>query len=121
MNAPLIPGAAPVAAGLHTRRCARHPGREAAARCPACTEFFCRECIVEHGGRLLCSACLARRAVAAEQRRSRFRGLRRGVRTGAGVIALWLVFYWVGALLLKVPRDVHDGAIWKKLGEGARP
>lgn len=121
MNATPIPGLAPGGAGLHLRRCARHTAREAAARCPACAEFFCRECIVEHDGRLLCSACLAKRAISVEQRRGRFRGVSRVLRTGAGVIALWLVFYWIGALLLKVPRDLHDGTVWKKISDDARP
>ena len=36
--------------------------REAVARCPECTQFFCRECITEHDDRVLCSACLKKLA-----------------------------------------------------------
>jgi formylmethanofuran dehydrogenase subunit E len=43
-------------------RCQRHPGREAAARCPSCQQSFCRECITEHEGRMLCLACLTKRS-----------------------------------------------------------
>ncbi len=116
MNA--VPGLPATGAGLHTRRCARHPTREAAARCPSCREFFCRECVVEHEGRLLCASCLAKSAVAGGRRREQLAALRRVVEATAGVIVLWLAFYAVGALLLKVPSAVHDGTIWKKM-EGA--
>jgi hypothetical protein len=43
---------------IRAARCALHAGREAAARCPVCTRHFCRECVTEHHGRLLCFACL---------------------------------------------------------------
>ena len=121
MNPPLATIASSGATGLHTRRCARHATREAAARCPACGEFFCRECVVEHHGKLLCAACLAKRTAVVEHRRQRWLGVRRAVRLAAGAVALWLVFYWIGALLLKVPPEMHDGTVWKKLAEGPGP
>jgi len=118
MNTP--PPASPTVA-LHTRRCARHPAREAAARCPQCGEFFCRECVVEHAGRLLCASCLAKISAAREIRRARFLAVRRGARLAAGAAVLWLVFYWVGALLLKLPPDFHDGTVWKKFADRGAP
>jgi hypothetical protein len=117
MNGPAIPAALASARQLHTRRCARHPAREAAARCPGCGEFFCRECVIEHDGKLLCTACLARSTTARERRRQRLATVRRAASTTAGALLLWLVLYWVGALLLKVPPDFHDGTIWKKMAE----
>lgn len=121
MNAPLIPGSAPTGGALHARRCARHEAREAAARCPECGGFYCRECVTEHAGRLLCAPCLARRAADAAPRRRRLQGLRRGLRMAAGVTVLWLLFYWLGAVLVKIPPDFHDGTIWKKAAVEARP
>jgi hypothetical protein len=120
MNAP-VPGMAAGGTGLHTRRCARHVAREAAARCPACREFFCRECVVEHDGKLLCASCLAKSAVAGERRREQLAVLRRAVEATAGTLVLWVVLYALGALLLKVPPDFHDGTIWKKMSERAAP
>ena len=99
---------------LHTRRCVRHASREAAARCPGCGEFFCRECIVEHEGKLLCAACLARATAARERRQPRLAAVRRAGSAGVGARVLWRVFYWV---LLKIPPDFHDGTIWKKATE----
>ena len=121
MNAPPTPVGPPAAGRLHARRCARHSGREAAARCPGCGEFFCRECVVEHGGKLLCSICVARTVVTSERRRERLAALRRTAATMGGALVLWLVFYWVGALLLKIPPDFHDGTIWQKLVERSGP
>lgn len=121
MNPPPISAGAPGVTGLHTRRCARHFAREAAARCPACGEFFCRECVVEHEGKLLCAACLAKRTAVGERRRQRLAGVRRVLRVTAGAAMLWLLFYWLGALLLKIPPDLHDGTVWKKLGESPVP
>jgi len=114
MNA--VPGMPASGVGLHARRCARHPEREAAARCPACREFFCRECVIEHEGKLLCASCLAKTAVAGTRRREQLAALRRAVEATAGVVVLWLAFYAIGALLLKIPAAVHDGTVWKKAG-----
>ncbi len=122
MNPPLIP---PVAAGgpqLHARRCVRHSTREAAVRCPACGEFFCRECVVEHAGKFLCASCLAKRSATGSKRRQvRWAAVRRVLRASAGAVMVWILFYWLGDLLLRVPLDVHDGTIWKKFAEGAPP
>ena len=43
---------------LAHQRCFNHALREAAARCPGCGNFFCRECVTEHDDRVLCAACL---------------------------------------------------------------
>jgi hypothetical protein len=120
MNPALPPALSPGVTGLHTRRCVRHTTREAAARCPACGDFFCRECVVEHDGKLLCSGCLAKQTAARDQRRERLAGMRRGLRAVAGAAALWLVFYGIGALLKKIPPDLHDGTVWKKLSDRSR-
>jgi len=107
----------PLTDPLHARRCVRHVEREAAARCPDCGEFFCRECVVEHHGRLLCSACLQRITAAKERRRERWAAVTRSAANVAGMAALWLAFYWVGAVLVKMPPEFHDGSVWKKLVE----
>jgi hypothetical protein len=97
---------------IHAQRCARHPEREAAARCPACGGFFCRECVVEHDGRLLCAACLAKQEDAGGPRRGRRQAVRRQLALAAAVFAAGLVFYSLGSLLLSVPPDFHEGTVW---------
>jgi hypothetical protein len=103
---------------IHTRRCARHVEREAAARCPSCGGFFCRECIVEHDGRLLCTSCLARQAAAKGTARGDWAGVRRQLSLGAAALAAVLVFYALGSILINVPPDFHEGTIWApKIGK----
>lgn len=50
---------------LSRQRCWTHARREAVSRCPSCTRFYCRECVTEHEGRLLCVGCLAKVAAPA--------------------------------------------------------
>lgn len=119
MTPPPIPGPAGRVTALHARKCVRHPVREAAARCPACGECFCRECVVEHEGKVLCGPCLARRATRGAARRERWRGLRHAGRSAAGLLALWLVFYGLGALLAKLPPEVHDGTVWRRAADAS--
>jgi hypothetical protein len=94
---------------LHTRRCARHVEREAAVRCPECTRFFCRECVVEHAGRLLCVDCLARATAQSGTRRREWKRVRSAATLMAAFGVAWLVFYGIGALLLKFPPAFHEG------------
>jgi hypothetical protein len=97
---------------VHTKRCARHSSREAAARCPSCGDFFCRECIVEHEGRLLCTSCLAREAARAGKHADRWVRTRRRLALAAAMLVAGLVFYAMGSMLLSVPPDFHEGNIW---------
>lgn len=116
MNAPpSIPELPGGAAPLRARRCVRHTEREAVARCPGCQGFFCRECVVDHDGRLTCAACLARATTAATPRTKRsWARASRAVVFGASVVALWVLFYATGSLLLRVPTEVHEGTVWRR-------
>jgi hypothetical protein len=121
MTSPIVPPLPVVSGGLHLRRCARHTTREAAARCPSCGQFFCRECIVEHEGRLLCAACLAKVGGANERRRQRWAVMRRIATATASAIVLWVSFELMGSLLLKVPPAFHEGTVWKELLDRTPP
>jgi hypothetical protein len=111
---PPLPGQPlPAGGSLHTRRCVRHDSREAAARCPGCRREFCRECVVDHAGRLLCSGCITKLVHPTGVAPRRWAVVRRGLATGAGVMVAWVAFFWVGTLLLKIPAAVHEGTIWK--------
>ncbi len=117
--APVLPPVLPKVA-VHARRCVRHSTREAAARCPGCGEFFCRECVVEHDGKLLCAPCLAKVSRGTQSRRRRFLQFGRVAQTIAGLLLLWFLIYGLGALLLKAPPDFHDGTIWRHAEEEPR-
>ena len=91
-------------------RCFNHASREAAARCPECGRYFCRECVSEHEGRVICAFCL-KRLSAAPARRHRLAGLVRAAQILIGILILWSSFYLLGRLLLAIPTSFHDQAI----------
>ena len=95
------------------QRCFNHSLREAAARCPECGQFYCRECITEHDDRVLCAACLRRLAHPPLARRRGFLGAVRVLQLGAGVFLAWLFFYFLGQTLLSIPNSFHEGTVWK--------
>lgn len=105
---------------LTARRCLNHPGREAAARCPECVRFFCRECVVEHGERVVCSACLGRLAAAGEPRRRRLAALRQAGAPVLGLVTAWFFFYLLVQVLLLTPDTFHvTTAPTRRPAEGA--
>jgi len=93
---------------LAQQRCGNHPMREAAARCQQCRDFFCRECVTEHGERLVCAACLRRLAsTPGAPSRRRLAGLGIAARAAFGVLTAWFYFYLIGQMLLLIPSSFH--------------
>jgi hypothetical protein len=95
---------------LLNQKCLNHQTREAIARCPQCRRFFCRECVVEHDDRLICTTCLQslNRPQAETKRHFQFAG--RFLAVCAGFLLAWLFFYFVGEGLMLIPSSVHDGS-----------
>lgn len=107
---------------LSTQRCLRHFDREAAARCPECREYFCRECISEHHGRVLCASCLAQLHADSVRGGDSWHWLRvlgRGALALAAFALVWGVIYLGGRALLLMPSAFHDGTLWKEWQEAA--
>ena len=106
---------------LHQTKCFNHFDREAVARCPECRNYFCRECVTEHEGRLICAACLQKDEVP-EVGKVQGGGLRKAwmllADTGRvliGIFIIWIVFYAVGQVLLLIPDSFHTGDMWRAL------
>jgi hypothetical protein len=101
------------------QRCLHHQSREAVARCPACGLYYCRECIVEHEGRIICASCLAKKTDPAKTGRSRWRmaPVWRVAGIGTGLLVGWLTFYFLGRILLAVPSDFHAYELWQPAWE----
>ena len=99
---------------LAEQRCFNHALREAVARCPECTHFFCRECITEHDDRVLCAACLRKLARVPLLRRRGFARCFRLAQVMVGLLAAWLFFYIIGNTLLSIPASFHEGALWQR-------
>ena len=100
---------------LAAQRCLNHPQREAAARCPSCGHFFCRECVTEHDDRVICARCLAALARAGQERRSALRHVGAALAGAGGLLLLWLCFFLLGKMLLSIPSTFHS-ALWMQRG-----
>jgi hypothetical protein len=103
---------------IENRRCAHHAHREAAARCPQCERFFCRECIAEHDGRVLCANCLALSGRHKARRRSFLRRIIPLVQVSLGLLLLWSSFFYLGQALIALPDQFHEGTVWQIDGWG---
>jgi hypothetical protein len=105
-----------MSARLALQRCWNHPTREAVARCPECGNFFCRECVVEHGDRIICSGCLAKLHAPAERPRTgaSLRPLGRVVAAAFGFLLAWFLFFSLGRSLLSLPDRFHADSLWKR-------
>lgn len=85
------------------------------AKCRACGQAYCRECVVEHGGRLMCGECLRRESAAAEgTARSWWRRapLAASLQWLMAAVVLWWLFYGVAGVLRRIPAAVHEGVVW---------
>lgn len=98
---------------LTQQRCHNHMLREAVARCPDCGRFFCRECITEHEDKVLCAACLRTKLEPARQRMDRFEWIFRLSHFSLGILILYLIFYYLGQILLAFPTSFHEGTLWQ--------
>lgn len=98
---------------LAHQRCFNHSQREAAARCPECRQFFCRECITEHDDRVICAGCLKKEQTSAQTRRPVIKVALRLFLCLITVIGLWFFFFSVGDMLLSLPTSFHEGSVWQ--------
>ena len=113
MDPPVPAAAAPGPPRLTARRCARHPEREAAARCPSCGGDFCRECVSEHHGRLLCADCLAKEARAAAALASGSGTAKRVLMAALAAAGLWGAVFLLGEGLVQIPSESHATTFWQ--------
>lgn len=93
-------------AALIHQRCWNHPAREAVVRCPQCSRFYCRECVTEHGGRMMCAACVT--AATSTAVPSRSKNILWTAGAFAGILLAWMIFYYLGAMLARIPADFFD-------------
>jgi hypothetical protein len=105
-----------MSSSLALQRCWNHGSREAVARCPECGRSFCRECVVEHEDRIICSGCLAKLAAAVDKpaRTWSFRPVLRFAAAFTGIIVAWLLYFIVGRTLLAIPDQSHAQSLWKR-------
>lgn len=94
---------------LAQQRCLNHFEREAVSRCPECRGYYCRECITEHEGRVICATCLRKLTVPASDENARSSPIFWLAAAIAGIILVWIIFYYVGQGLIMMPSEFHEG------------
>ena len=89
--------------------CFLHTDREAVAICLSCNQYFCRECVTEHKGKVFCQACLTK-LKKKTPKRSRFPlFIRALIAIFLGLILSYFLFYSLGHTLSKIPDTFHQG------------
>lgn len=101
---------------LQRATCLNHPRREAAARCTACAQPFCRECVTELDGRMVCGACHRAKVATKEKAPKDWFALTASLQAVLGLALLWSTAWFLGRLLLSTPSEFHEGRIWQKFG-----
>lgn len=96
-------------------RCFNHAGREAIAKCPRCGRFFCRECVSEHEGGIICASCLTKTAGIKHKKGFNLSGIAKIFQLAAGILILWCCFYLMGKTLLSIPSTFHEKAAWSEV------
>ena len=105
--------------GSTSQRCFHHSAREASARCPSCHRSYCRECITEHSGRVLCATCLAERNPQSTSTSVRLTAALAPLLTALiGFAVAEHFFHVLGSVLLNIPGLLHEGTLWTALTGG---
>src|SRR5262245_40860810 len=102
------------AAVLQRAPCLNHPRREAAARCTSCGQPFCRECITELEGRMVCGACHRAKTQVKEKGKRDWFMLTTALQLVAGIGMLWFGTWLLGRVLLSIPSEFHEGTTWER-------
>jgi hypothetical protein len=95
--------------------CLNHPRREAAARCTSCCQPFCRECVTEFEGRMVCGACYRELSKPKEKPKRDWFPLTTTLQAVLGLAGLWFIAWLLGELLLYIPSNFHEGSLWEKI------
>ncbi len=93
-------------------KCYNHASREAVARCPQCSHFFCRECITEHDDVIMCAVCLEKSSKSTKQRNPFLKHLIRVLLCGISFFVLWIIFYYFGQQINSIPDGFHKETLW---------
>jgi hypothetical protein len=93
--------------------CFNHATREAAARCPGCSRFYCRECVTEHDDVILCAGCLKKLVRQPLLQRPLVARMLHAFQCLCCGLLLWFLFYLLGDTLASLPSRFHEGSLWK--------
>ncbi len=95
---------------LRRVRCFNHSEREATARCPVCQSHFCRECITENNGVMICARCLSKSKKLTIWSRNMRELIFLSFMFMFSFFIMWSIFYSVGHIFSLIPEKYHEGA-----------
>ena len=101
--------------------CWNHESREAVCKCLNCGRSYCRECVTEHQGRLLCASCLNLSLAKHSAGVGVFRKMAPAILIAAGLLIAWLAFWGFGEVVIGLfRRNVFGGQPTSQLAIPAR-
>ena len=100
---------------IQTAVCLNHPRREAAARCTSCGRPYCRECVTELDGRMVCGPCYKEKTQVKEKPKRDWFVVTTALQALLGLGTLWLAAWLLGQLLVNTPSSFHEATVWEKL------
>ena len=95
--------------------CLNHPKREAAAQCTSCGKPFCRECVTELDGRMVCGPCYRKQVQRVEKPQRDWFAVTTTLQALAGAGVLWFTSWVVGQALLNIKSSFHEGIVWESV------
>ncbi|MGA1842815.1 MAG: rhomboid family protein [bacterium] len=94
---------------IKNSQCLLHPDREAVAICLSCNNYFCRECVTEHKGKVLCKPCLYKGKRKSVKRKKVPLLIRAASAILVGLFMCYFLFYSLGYTLSIIPDKFHQG------------
>ena len=100
---------------LSRAHCLNHPRREAAARCTSCGQPFCRECVTELDGRMVCGPCYQAKTQAPVAKKRDWFLLSVALQALIGLALIWWNARMLGERLMQPTSSFHEGHVWEQL------
>lgn len=93
-------------------KCKNHALREAVAKCMVCLDLFCRECVVEHEGRMTCKHCLDQQLDDKQSAKGQalIKTVFQLVIAGASCLFCYVFFYLIGRSLMSFAQTFYESA-----------
>lgn len=95
-------------------QCLLHPDREAVAICLSCNHYFCRECVTEHRGKVLCKPCLSKKKEKSVKKKKLPLLIRSALAILVGLFLCYILFYSLGYTLSVIPDKFHQGTYFEQ-------
>lgn len=86
------------------------------ARCPECARYYCRECIVEHDNRVLCTHCVSKLLAPKTKKRRSLEPVFLPLAFCVVLLVGWMCFYLLAEVLLRIPSNLLESTFQSLIG-----